>query len=100
MPLDHYVTLGRSGLLVSPLCLGTMTFGTEWGWGSNETMAGAILDRYLQAGGNFLDTADGYVEGRSEEMLGRLIAERRLHGSRCLGASQLEKRGEAGAGHA
>src|SRR5262245_4742056 len=78
MPLDHYVTLGRSGLLVSPLCLGTMTFGTEWGWGSNETTAGAILDRYLQAGGNFLDTADGYVEGRSEEMLGRLIAERRI----------------------
>src|SRR5215831_330303 len=77
MKLNEYVTLGRSGLRVSPLCLGTMTFGTEWGWGSDEGAAAAILDHYLEAGGNFLDTADMYVNGRSEEMLGRFIAERR-----------------------
>ena len=77
MKLNEYVTLGRSGLRVSPLCLGTMTFGREWGWGSDEGAAAAILDHYLEAGGNFLDTADMYVDGRSEEMLGRFIAERR-----------------------
>src|SRR5262249_7912809 len=77
MKLNEYVTLGRSGLRVSPLCLGTMTFGTEWGWGSDEGAAAAILDHYLEAGGNFLDTADMYVNGRSEEILGRFIAERR-----------------------
>src|SRR4051794_39168088 len=77
MKLTDYVTLGRSGLRVSPLCLGTMTFGTEWGWGSDEKTAAAILDRYFEAGGNFLDTADGYTGGRSETMLGGFIAERR-----------------------
>jgi aryl-alcohol dehydrogenase-like predicted oxidoreductase len=77
MKLNEYITLGRSGLRVSPLCLGTMTFGTEWGWGSDEGAAAAILDHYLEAGGNFLDTADMYVNGRSEEMLGQFIAERR-----------------------
>jgi aryl-alcohol dehydrogenase-like predicted oxidoreductase len=74
--LKTYVTLGRSGLRVSPLCLGTMTFGTQWGWGSEENAARAIFDRYLEAGGNFLDTADGYTAGASEEMLGKFIQER------------------------
>lgn len=74
--LNQYTTLGRSGLLVSPLCLGTMTFGTEWGWGSEEATSQAIFDRYLEAGGNFIDTADGYTGGRSEEMLGKFIANR------------------------
>jgi len=54
MALSQYLTLGRSGLRVSPLCLGTMTFGTEWGWGSEEADCGPILDAYLQAGGNFI----------------------------------------------
>ena len=49
MKLNEYVTLGRSGLKVSPLCLGTMTFGTDWGWGTDEEGARAILDRYLVA---------------------------------------------------
>lgn len=78
MRLDDYVTLGRSGLRVSPLCLGTMTFGTEWGWGSDEATARAIFDRYVDQGGNFADTADAYTGGRSEEMLGRFVAERKL----------------------
>jgi len=58
MSLNEYVTLGRSGLRVSPLGLGTMTFGTDWGWGADEKTARAIFDRYIGAGGNFLDTAD------------------------------------------
>jgi aryl-alcohol dehydrogenase-like predicted oxidoreductase len=76
--LKDYTTLGRSGLRVSPLCLGTMTFGTQWGWGSEESTARTIFDRYLEAGGNFVDTADGYTNGQSEEMLGKFIGERGL----------------------
>ena len=78
MKLNDYVTLGRSGLLVSPLCLGTMTFGTDWGWGTAEDTSRAIFNHYVDAGGNFIDTADMYVGGKSEEMLGRFIAERAL----------------------
>jgi aryl-alcohol dehydrogenase-like predicted oxidoreductase len=73
--LNDYVTLGRSGLRVSPLCLGTMTFGNEWGWGSEEEAARAVFDRYIDAGGNFIDTADGYTEGHSEELVGKFISE-------------------------
>jgi aryl-alcohol dehydrogenase-like predicted oxidoreductase len=76
--LNQYTTLGRSGLRVSPFCLGTMTFGTEWGWGAEEETSRAIFDRYLEAGGNFIDTADGYTGGRSEEMIGKFIADRGL----------------------
>ena len=78
MNLKDYTTLGRSGLRVSPLCLGTMTFGTQWGWGSEESTARTIFDQYLEAGGNFIDTADGYTNGQSEEMLGKFIGERGL----------------------
>jgi aryl-alcohol dehydrogenase-like predicted oxidoreductase len=55
-----------------------MTFGTEWGWGSEEQTARAVFDRYVDAGGNFIDTADGYTEGHSEELLGKFISERGL----------------------
>jgi len=78
MRMHEYTTLGRSGLRVSPLCLGTMTFGTEWGWGAEEKVSRSLFERYLDAGGNFIDTADGYTEGKSEEMLGKFIAERNL----------------------
>jgi aryl-alcohol dehydrogenase-like predicted oxidoreductase len=74
MNVKNYVTLGKSGLRVSPLTLGTMTFGTEWGWGSEESAARAIFDRYLDAGGNVMDTADMYTNGKSEELLGNFIA--------------------------
>ncbi|MCA9676403.1 MAG: aldo/keto reductase [Myxococcales bacterium] len=70
MALDHYVTLGRSGLRVSPLCLGAMTFGKEWGWGSEPEEAKRIIDRFLARGGNFIDTANGYTKGHSEAILG------------------------------
>jgi aryl-alcohol dehydrogenase-like predicted oxidoreductase len=73
--LNNYLTLGRSGLRVSPLCLGTMTFGTAWGWGSEDDTARAVFDSYISAGGNFIDTADGYTEGHSEELVGKFISE-------------------------
>jgi aryl-alcohol dehydrogenase-like predicted oxidoreductase len=75
MILTDYRTLGRSGLAVSPLALGTMTFGTAR-WGSGEAGSRAIFNAYLEAGGNFVDTADVYSSGRSEEMVGSFIAER------------------------
>jgi aryl-alcohol dehydrogenase-like predicted oxidoreductase len=77
MTLSEYRTLGRSGLVVSPLALGTMTFGTQR-WGSSDDVSEAIFDAYVDAGGNFIDTADVYAGGRSEELLGGYIADRRL----------------------
>jgi aryl-alcohol dehydrogenase-like predicted oxidoreductase len=74
MPLDHYVTLGRSGLRVSPFCLGTMTFGEDWGFGSSVPESEAIMARYVERGGNFLDTANGYTGGHSERIIGNFIA--------------------------
>ena len=76
MQLSDYRTLGRSGLRVSPFCLGTMTFGTDWGWGADVAASRAMLDRYLGAGGNFIDTANIYTKGHSEAILGDYFAER------------------------
>lgn len=73
MSLTHYRTLGRSGLVVSPLTLGTMTFGAGR-WGVEETQARSIFDGYVEAGGNVIDTADVYSAGVSEEMVGRFVA--------------------------
>lgn len=72
MPLTHYRALGRSGLVVSPLCLGTMTFGPG-DWGVDEAGSRAIFDAYRDAGGNFVDTADIYTGGISEEFVGKFI---------------------------
>lgn len=77
MPLNHYVTLGRSGLKVSPLCLGTMTFGQEWGWGADEHESRRVLDRFLELGGNFIDTANFYTHGHSEKIIGDYFAQDR-----------------------
>lgn len=74
MPLDSYVTLGKSGLRMSPFCLGTMTFGEEWGWGSSPEESEAILAEYLDRGGNFLDTANIYTNGHSEKIIGDFFA--------------------------
>jgi len=74
MPLDHFVTLGRSGLRVSPLCLGAMTFGEDLGFGSGTAESEAVLDRYLELGGNFIDTANGYNKGHSEKIIGDHIS--------------------------
>jgi aryl-alcohol dehydrogenase-like predicted oxidoreductase len=70
MPLNHYVTLGRSGLRVSPFCLGAMTFGEDLGWGSSVDESKRIIDRFLERGGNFIDTANIYTRGHSEKILG------------------------------
>jgi aryl-alcohol dehydrogenase-like predicted oxidoreductase len=75
--MNEYVTLGRSGLIVSPFCLGTMTFGNER-WGSSDEEAHRIFDRFVEDGGNFVDVADVYSDGNSEEVLGRFIAEANL----------------------
>ena len=79
MPLDHYVTLGRSGLRVSPFCLGAMTFGDDWGWGSSVADSEDILTRFIESGGNFIDTANIYTKGHSESIIGDYI---RQHGLR------------------
>ncbi|NEQ42554.1 MAG: aldo/keto reductase [Leptolyngbya sp. SIOISBB] len=71
----HYYTLGNTGLKVSRLALGTMTFGDDWGWGADETNARQLFDTYLEAGGNFIDTADLYTNGNSERMLGKFVKE-------------------------
>lgn len=75
MNLTTYRSLGRSGLAVSPLALGTMTFGAAR-WGMDETGSRAVFDAYLDRGGNVIDTADVYAGGGSEAMVGRFVAER------------------------
>jgi aryl-alcohol dehydrogenase-like predicted oxidoreductase len=77
--LDDYRLLGRSGLRVSPLCLGTMTFGVgPSGWGSSDEEAAQLVDLFIEKGGNFIDTANFYGQlGQSEVVLGRALAGRR-----------------------
>lgn len=75
--LDHYRLLGRSGMRVSPLALGTMTFGTDWGWGADAADARRIFDFYVDRGGNFIDTSVNYTGGSSERILGGLLKGRR-----------------------
>src|SRR5438034_9356077 len=70
----RYRLLGPSGLRVSELCLGTMTFGTDWGWGADEDECRKIVGRFAEAGGNFIDTASNYTDGSSEEIVGRATA--------------------------
>ena len=79
LKLDDYRLLGRSGLRVSPLCLGTMTFGVGAGaWGSSDEEAAQLVDLYVERGGNFIDTANFYGQlGQSEVVLGRALAGRR-----------------------
>jgi aryl-alcohol dehydrogenase-like predicted oxidoreductase len=72
MNMTDYRPFGRSGLIVSPLALGTMTFGAGR-WGTDEPTARAIFDTYVDAGGNLIDTADVYSGGESEKMLGRFL---------------------------
>lgn len=79
--LNHYITIGRSGLRVSPLCLGAMTFGLDWGWGSSPEESRGVLDHYTEQGGNFIDTANIYTKGHSEKILGDWMADRSGRGS-------------------
>ncbi|MBB4689380.1 aldo/keto reductase [Amycolatopsis jiangsuensis] len=77
LTLDTYRLLGRSGLRVSPLALGTATFGTEWGWGAEQDDARKLFDRYVGLGGNFIDTAPTYTHGSAERMLGEFTRDNR-----------------------
>jgi len=73
----RYKLLGNSGLRVSELCLGTMTFGEDWGWGASGEESHKVYDTFLEAGGNFIDTANVYTNGTSERLLGEF-----MHGQR------------------
>ena len=88
MPLTHYVTLGRSGLRVSPFCLGAMTFGEDWGWGSTVADSEAIIATFLERGGNFIDTANGYTRRHSERIIGDFIAHDRSRRDRIVIATK------------
>ena len=68
----RYRLFGRSGLRVSELALGTMTFGTDWGWGADEAECARIVAAFADAGGNFIDTASNYTDGSSERIVGEL----------------------------
>jgi len=70
----RYKLLGRSGLRVSELCLGTMTFGENWGWGASKDESRKIFETFVEAGGNFIDTANNYTDGTSEQFVGESIA--------------------------
>jgi aryl-alcohol dehydrogenase-like predicted oxidoreductase len=88
MPLNDYVTLGQSGLRVSPFCLGAMTFGEDWGWGSSVAESVAIMARFLERGGNFIDTANGYTKGHSEKIIGDFIGRDRQKRDRVVIATK------------
>jgi aryl-alcohol dehydrogenase-like predicted oxidoreductase len=75
----RYKLFGKSGLRVSELALGTMTFGEDWGWGADRATSQAIFDAYAAAGGNFIDTANRYTEGTSERLVGEFIHSDRAH---------------------
>lgn len=70
----RYKLLGKSGLRVSELCLGTMTFGEDWGWGASKAESRRIFDIFVEAGGNFIDTSNNYTNGTSERFVGEFIA--------------------------
>src|SRR5438093_2769146 len=75
----RYQLLGRSGLRVSELALGTMTFGEDWGWGASEEESRRIFERYAEAGGNFAATATNCTNGTSERFVGQFVAPDRDH---------------------
>ena len=88
MALNEYVTMGKSGLRVSPFCLGAMTFGEEWGWGSSVAESEAIIARYIERGGNFIDTANAYTKGHSERILGDFVGRDRSRRTRLVIATK------------
>jgi len=77
MNLTDYRLLGRSGLRVSPLSLGTMTFGSDWGWGADSGEAHRIFDLYVDQGGNFIDTSVNYTNGAAERFVGEFVGDKR-----------------------
>ncbi len=75
----RYKLLGKTGLRVSELALGTMTFGENWGWGASKDESRKIFDAYVAAGGNFIDTAVNYTDGTAEKFVSELVASDRAH---------------------
>lgn len=75
----RYTLHGRSGLRVSELCLGAMTFGSDWGWGADDAESRRMFDAFAEAGGNFIDTAHVYTEGASERLVGEFVRSDRDH---------------------
>ena len=75
----RYKLLGKSGLRVSELCLGTMTFGDDWGWGAPEDESRKMFDCFAESGGNFIDTANNYTNGTSEKFVGKFTRADRDH---------------------
>jgi len=75
----RYKLLGRSGLRVSEVALGTMTFGEDWGWGASKEESRRIFDRYVEACGNFIDTSSNYTNGTAERFVGEFVAADRDH---------------------
>jgi aryl-alcohol dehydrogenase-like predicted oxidoreductase len=75
----RYKLLGKSGLRVSELCLGTMTFGDDWGWGAPKDESRKMFDAFTEAGGNFIDTANNYTNGTSEKFVGEFTKADRDH---------------------
>lgn len=75
----RYKLLGKSGLRVSELCFGTMTFGEDWGWGASKETCQQMFDYFAEAGGNFIDTANLYTNGTSETYVGEFIKADREH---------------------
>ena len=69
--LDTSRLLGCSGLRISPMALGIMTFGTDRGWGADKDESKRLFDAYVERGGNFLDTANNYTNGTSEQLIGQ-----------------------------
>ncbi len=70
----RYRLLGQSGLRVSEVCLGTMTFGEDWGWGASNAESRKMFDTFAAAGGNYIDTASNYTNGSSEKFVGEFVA--------------------------
>ncbi|MGI8983807.1 MAG: aldo/keto reductase [Acidimicrobiales bacterium] len=75
----RYKLLGPTGLRVSEVCLGTMTFGPDWGWGADRDVSKAMFDAFAEAGGNFIDTANRYTNGTSETYVGEFTKADRGH---------------------
>ncbi|MDX2304656.1 MAG: aldo/keto reductase [Microscillaceae bacterium] len=93
----HYKLFGKSGLRVSELCLGAMTFGQEWGNGADQAESRKMFDAFTKAGGNFIDTANRYTEGTSEKYLKEFIASERDYYVLATKYSLYEKRDDVNA---
>ena len=98
--LMRYKLLGNSGLRVSELCLGTMTFGEDWGWGAGKDEAKRIFDAFAAAGGTFIDTANVYTNGTSEAFLREFVAADRDHFVLATKYVSSPRRGDPNAGGA